>query len=61
MNQDIILSVSDLHIEFRIGKKTITPVTGVSFDVKKNKTLALVGESGCGKSITAQATATASA
>lgn len=55
MNQDIILSVSDLYIEFKIGKKKITPVTGVSFDVKKNRTLALVGESGCGKSITAQA------
>jgi peptide/nickel transport system ATP-binding protein len=47
------LSVSDLRTEFRVGGAWHAAVDGVSFDLASNETLALVGESGCGKSITA--------
>jgi oligopeptide/dipeptide ABC transporter ATP-binding protein len=47
------LSVRDLRTEFRIRGTWHAAVDGVSFDVAANETLALVGESGCGKSITA--------
>jgi ABC-type microcin C transport system duplicated ATPase subunit YejF len=48
-----LLSVSDLDVGFD-GDDGYTPVLeGVSFDLARNRTLALVGESGCGKSLTA--------
>ncbi|MDR2508276.1 MAG: ABC transporter ATP-binding protein [Candidatus Accumulibacter sp.] len=48
-----LLSVDDLKVGFVSGRKTLTAVSGVSFSVKKGETLALIGESGCGKSVTA--------
>ncbi len=48
-----LLDIIDLSISFQIEKGTVTPVTGVSFSVFPGQTLALVGESGCGKSISA--------
>jgi oligopeptide/dipeptide ABC transporter ATP-binding protein len=53
LNSDIILSIDDLHTCFKVGKKDLTAVNGVSFDVARGKTLGIVGESGCGKSVTA--------
>ena len=50
---DTILSVRDLRTSFAVGKKTVKAVDGVSFEVKRGRTLGLVGESGCGKSVTA--------
>jgi peptide/nickel transport system ATP-binding protein len=48
-----LLSVSDLDVGFD-GDDGYTPVLeGVSFELERNRTLALVGESGCGKSLTA--------
>jgi oligopeptide/dipeptide ABC transporter ATP-binding protein len=46
-------SVDNLSIEFATDKGTIRAVDGVSFDIPKGKTVGLVGESGCGKSVTA--------
>ncbi len=47
------LAVENLTTEFRIGGTWYPAVRNVSFTLARNETLALVGESGCGKSITA--------
>lgn len=47
-----ILQVDNLQISFRGEDGDITPVKGVSFDVQPGETLGIVGESGCGKSVT---------
>ena len=49
---DPILSVRDLRIHFHTGAGIARAVDGVSFDLHAGRTLALVGESGCGKSVT---------
>ena len=51
----MLLSVRNLRIAFRMEGKVSVPVRGVSFDVPENGRVALVGESGCGKSLTALA------
>ena len=47
-----VLEVKDLVTTFRIGKKEYEVLRGVSFDIEENETLCMVGESGCGKSVT---------
>ena len=54
-NQPILLDVKDLQVEFDTYGGTVQAVRGVSFNVAAGKTLAIVGESGCGKSVTVQA------
>lgn len=50
---EYILRVQDLKTDFKVGRKTVHAVNGVTFDVRRGKTLCIVGESGCGKSVTA--------
>lgn len=49
------LSVRNLSIAFKMEKRLSVPVRGVSFDIPDNGRVALVGESGCGKSLTSLA------
>ena len=53
-NMETILSVRDLKTYFRLTDGGLArAVDGVSFDIRRGETVALVGESGCGKSVTA--------
>ncbi|MGM9920895.1 MAG: ABC transporter ATP-binding protein [Bhargavaea sp.] len=47
-----VLEVSNLKTYFQKNKKTIRAVDGIDFEIGKGETVALVGESGCGKSMT---------
>ncbi len=51
-SKEIILDVENLNTSFTSDRKTVNIVKGVSFQVKRGTTLAVVGESGCGKSVT---------
>jgi oligopeptide transport system ATP-binding protein len=48
-----LLDVRGLRAEFQVGNRSLTAVDGTSFTVHEGETLCLVGESGCGKSVTA--------
>jgi len=52
---DTIIEIKDLKINIKIDEGTLTAVRGVDFEIKKGETLGLVGESGCGKSLTSKA------
>ncbi|WIM97218.1 ABC transporter ATP-binding protein [Actinoplanes oblitus] len=50
-----LLEVTDLHVEFRTQYGVAKAVNGANFLLSPGETLAILGESGCGKSVTAQA------
>src|SRR3954468_23787968 len=50
---DTVLELKDLKTYFNLEDGMVKAVDGVSLELKRNQTLGLVGESGCGKSITA--------
>jgi oligopeptide/dipeptide ABC transporter ATP-binding protein len=52
---DILLEARDLNIHFQTKEGVVKAADGVDLKIKRGKTLCLVGESGCGKSITARA------
>lgn len=55
MDNNTIVSVKNLHVNFYNNNRCNRVIRGVSFDLKKGKILCVVGESGCGKSVTANA------
>jgi oligopeptide/dipeptide ABC transporter ATP-binding protein len=54
MSDTTLLRVEDLSVHFRSSKGVAHAVDHVTFDIKPHETLALVGETGCGKSVTAR-------
>src|SRR5215216_4468935 len=50
-----LLSVRDLHVNFALDEGLVRAVDGVSFDVMPGRVTGIVGESGCGKSVTMRA------
>ena len=50
-----VLDVADLYVEFRTEGRVISAVNGISYSVRRGETLAILGESGSGKSVSAQA------
>ena len=50
---DPLLTINDLHVSFFTDKGEVKAVRGIDLDIRPGQTLALVGESGCGKSATA--------
>lgn len=51
----VVLEVKDLNIAIKMDEGMLTPVRGVDFTIRANETLGLVGESGCGKSLSSKA------
>ena len=51
-SEENILEIDNLHSYFFTEQGVVKAVNGVSFDIPKNKTVGIVGESGCGKSVT---------
>ena len=54
LNEDILLSVKDLEVQYTSEGTVIHAVNGVSFDLKRGQTLGLVGETGAGKTTIAK-------
>ena len=53
-SNDLLLRVQDLKTQFSLYEGVVKAVDGVSFDIRQGRTLGVIGESGCGKSVTAQ-------
>ena len=52
---DNVLEVKDLHVHFTTDEGVVKAVDDLTFDIPRGKTVCIVGESGCGKSVTARA------
>ena len=55
MEREPLLEVKDLKVQFEVRAGTVKAVDGASFTIYRGQTLGIIGESGCGKSVTARA------
>jgi oligopeptide transport system ATP-binding protein len=53
--KESLLSIQNLHLQFQTSQGSVQAIRGVNLDVRKGEIVGLVGESGCGKSVTAHA------
>ncbi len=53
-SKEIILDVRDIYTYFRTESGVVKALDGVSFDIRKNEAVGIVGESGCGKTVTSR-------
>ncbi|MFR5783064.1 MAG: ATP-binding cassette domain-containing protein [Oscillospiraceae bacterium] len=49
--EKVLLSIKDLWVKFRVRGRVLTAIRNVSLDIYENESIAIVGESGCGKSV----------
>lgn len=50
-DRKVLLSIRDLHVKFRVRGRVLTAIRGASLDIYEDESIAIVGESGCGKSV----------
>lgn len=50
-DKNILLSIKNLNVKFRVRGRVLSAIRNVSLDIFENETIAIVGESGCGKSV----------
>jgi oligopeptide/dipeptide ABC transporter ATP-binding protein len=55
VSSDLLLEMQDLKLHFFTGEGVVRAVDGASYAIRRGKTLCVVGESGCGKSVAARA------
>src|SRR5512136_2597889 len=53
-NDKMLLEIKDLRISFPLDEGTVKAVDGIDLAIERGSVLGLIGESGCGKSVTAQ-------
>lgn len=54
MDEDVLLKVNGLQVSFDTREGEVEAVRGISFTLNRGEAMVIVGESGCGKSVTAQ-------
>jgi len=54
-NSELLVEIKDLRVEFDVRAGVVKAVDGLNFDIRRGQTMGVIGESGCGKSMTARA------